>query len=99
MVNKLWRMLIIAAGAASIITVPIGTANASVGAAKAPAPRAYTSNLIGPISSQAQCNADSAAENDPPQEWTSACRFSATHPGTSVSDPGWYYNLHVLITP
>jgi hypothetical protein len=92
MTRNLVRALVIAAGVASIIPVPVGAANAAKN-------RSYTTLLIGPISSQATCQADAAAENDPPEEWTSACRFSATHPGTSVSDPGWYYNLHTLITP
>ncbi len=92
MVNRLGRVLVIAAAAASIVSVPIGAANA--------APKVgYTTNVIGPFSTQAQCAADAAAANDPPQDWTSACRFSATYPGSSVSDPGWYYNLHILITP
>ncbi|HET7015655.1 MAG TPA: hypothetical protein VFI65_17180 [Streptosporangiaceae bacterium] len=70
----------------------------TVGTASAAAPnQSYTTNVLGPISTQAACNADSAAANDPPDTWTSACRFSATYPGTSVSDPGWYYNIHILI--
>ena len=92
MVSKLGRVLVIAAGAACIISVPVGAANAAQ-------TLSYTTNVIGPFSSQSDCSADAAAANDPPQDWTSACRFSATYPGTSVSDPGWYFNLHILITP
>ena len=91
MLSKRWHALILAAGLASMSLVTVGTASAATPS------QSYTTNVIGPISTQAACNADSAAANDPPDTWTSACRFSATYPGTSVSDPGWYYNIHILI--
>ncbi len=92
MIGKWWRIATLTAGLAGMLTVLPGTANAA-------SALSYTNTVFGPISSQSVCAADSAAENDPPQEWTSACRFLTDYPGTSVSDPGWYYNLHILITP
>jgi hypothetical protein len=92
MANQRSRIVTLAAGMAGILTVLVGTASAAHALS-------YTNTVIGPISSESVCAARSAAENDPPQEWTSACRFSETHPGTTVPDPGWYYNLHILITP
>jgi hypothetical protein len=77
----------------------VGTLMVLVGMASPAHALAYTNTVIGPISSESVCAAKSAAENDPPQQWTSACRFSETYPGTTTSDPGWYYNLHILITP
>jgi hypothetical protein len=92
MANQRWRVITLAAGVAGILTMLISTANPAHA-------QSYTNTLIGPFSSQSECAAQSAANNDPPQDWTSACRFSETHPGTTVPDPGWYYNLHILITP
>jgi hypothetical protein len=92
MANKRSRIVALAAGMGGLLTVLVGMASPAHA-------QSYTNTLIGPISSQSVCVADSTAENDPPQQWTSACRFSETHPGTTVSDPGWYYNLHILITP
>jgi hypothetical protein len=92
MIGQRWRLAALAVGVGGILTVLPGTANAA-------STLTYTNSVIGPISSQSVCAADSAAANDPPQDWTSACRFLTDYPGTSVPDPGWYYNLHVLITP
>ena len=98
MVSKRWRIAIIgpafvlATGMASMATVSVGTAQAATALS-------YTNTLFGPISSQSVCAADAAAENDPPDTLTSACRFETDHPGTSTPEPGWYYTLHILITP
>jgi len=92
MANKRSRIAALAAGMVGIPIVLVGLASP----ARA---QSYTNTVRGPISSQSACAADSTAANDPPQDWTSACRFSATYPGTAVPDPGWYYNLHILITP
>jgi hypothetical protein len=86
------RIVALTAGIAGALMVLVGTASPAHAAS-------YTNNLIGPISSESVCAADSAAENDLPQQWASACRFSETDPADGVSAPGWYYNLHVLITP
>ncbi len=91
MLSKRWHALILGAGLVGMSLMTVGTANAAVPQGN------YSTNVIGPISSQAECNADSAAANDPPNTITSTCRFSATYPGTSVSDPGWYYNIHIFI--
>jgi hypothetical protein len=96
-IGQRWRIVTLAAGAAGMLMVFTGTALA--GAASAASTQTYTNSVIGPISSESVCAADSAAENNLPDQFASACRFSATYPGSSVSDPGWYYNLHVLITP
>jgi invasion protein IalB len=90
MISQRSRIVALAAGMAGMLTVLVGVASPAHASS-------YTNSLIGPFSSQSVCAAQSAAENDPPQDWTSACRFSETHPGTTVPDPGWYYNLHILI--
>jgi hypothetical protein len=92
MASRRWRIVVFTAGMASILTVLVGTASQAHAAS-------YTNNVIGPISSESVCAADSAAENSQPGQYASACRFLETYPGSTVSDPGWYYNLHVLITP
>ena len=98
MLNGRWRAAII--GPAFVIAVGISSmATVSVGTAQAANALSYTNTLIGPISSQSACAADAAAANDPPDTLTTACRFETDHPGTSIPDPGWYYNLHILITP
>ena len=91
MVSKPWRVAALAAGIVGMSTVMVTTASSAQASG-------YTTNVIGPISSQAACAADAAAANDPPNTLTSACRFSATYPGTSVPDAGWYYNIHILIS-
>jgi hypothetical protein len=79
----------LASGMLTMATVSVGTAQAA----------SYTNSLIGPFSTQSACAADAAAAYDPPDTLTSACRFETDRPGTSTPDPGWYYNLHILITP
>ena len=86
------RIVALTAGIAGILMALVGTASPAHAAS-------YTNNLIGPISSESACAADSAAENAISGQWASACRFSETDPADGVSAPGWYYNLHVLITP
>jgi hypothetical protein len=92
MISQRSRIAALTAVMAGTLTVLVGTATQAHAAS-------YTNNVIGPISSESVCAADSAYENSIPEQWASACSFSETYPGTTVSDPGWYYNLHVLITP
>jgi hypothetical protein len=95
MVSRRWRKLVlapafvVASGMMTLATVSVGTAQAGN----------YTNSLIGPFSTQSACAADAAAANDPPDTLVSACRFETDHPGTNTPDPGWYFNLHILITP
>jgi hypothetical protein len=91
MTSQRSRIVALAAGMTGILTVLVGAASPAHAGS-------YTNTLRGPISSESVCVAESTADNDPPQQWTSACRFLETYPGTTVPDPGWYYNLHILIT-
>jgi hypothetical protein len=98
MLSGRWRAAII--GPAFVIAVGISSmATVSVGTAQAARVGGYTNTLFGPISSQSTCATQAAALNDPPDDWTSACRFETDYPGTSTPDPGWYFNFHTLITP
>jgi hypothetical protein len=95
MVSRRWRVFVlapafvVASGMMTLATVSVGTAQAS----------SYTTNLIGPFSTQSACAADAASFQDPPDSYASTCRFETDHPGTNTPDPGWYFNLHILITP
>lgn len=95
MVSRRWRAFVlapafmVASGMLTMATVSVGTAQAS----------SYTTNVLGPISTQAACMAQAASFQDLPDSWAGPCRFEADYPGTSTPDPGWYFNVHFLITP
>jgi hypothetical protein len=86
-----WCGAALGVGMAGLLAVSTGMASASARGL------VYGSELIGPNSSEATCDATSASLNDPPDSYATPCFYSATYPNTTTPDPGWYFHLRYLV--